>query len=238
MGNGTPKGAGELQRRPWEPLKRFEAHVLGRMGSGVLLLIPVLVTLAVVEFFIAGFARLFSPVVSLINDSPYVQELPSWSVWLILVLVICTYLYIMGILIASRVGRRRVLMWQNAVLSRVPVIKTIYNLAHEATEAFTAPSRRHFSRVVFVEWPRSGLMAMGFVTGHSRLGDEGGRLLVVYIPTVPNPTSGNLAFVSEDEVVETEFSVEEAMKTIFSGGIVLPEVLRRADSSQPLESDG
>ena len=65
---------------------------------------------------------------------------------------------------------------------------------------------------------------MGFITGHCPSPAQDGKdLLVVYIPTVPNPTSGNLAFVTEDQVVETKLTVEEAMKIVFSGGMVLPE---------------
>ena len=65
---------------------------------------------------------------------------------------------------------------------------------------------------------------MGFVTGQASSADKeiAGTLVAVYIPTVPNPTSGNMAFVVEDDVMETDMSVEDAMKLVFSGGIVLP----------------
>ena len=78
---------------------------------------------------------------------------------------------------------------------------------------------------------------MGFVTGHFHSPVKGETLVGVYIPTVPNPTSGNLAFVPEEEVVETSMTVEDAMKMVFSGGIVLPEALsqqsRASLSSSP-----
>ena len=69
------------------------------------------------------------------------------------------------------------------------------------------------------------MVAIGFVTGHEQPAESTEPLVVVYIPTVPNPTSGNMAFVSEDKVMETDMSVEDAMKLIFSGGIVLPKDL-------------
>lgn len=67
------------------------------------------------------------------------------------------------------------------------------------------------------------MVAMGFVTGqvYSENGDK--SMVAVYIPTVPNPTSGNMAFIIEDDVMETNLSVDEAMKLVFSGGILLPD---------------
>ena len=117
---------------------------------------------------------------------------------------------------------------QDAVLTRIPVVRTIYGVARQVTEAISSPMGHHFSRVVFVEWPRPGVGAMGFVTGHLGGGVQGEEPLVaVYIPTVPNPTSGMLAFFSEEDVTETNITVQEAMKTIFSGGLVLPDMPAR-----------
>ena len=103
-------------------------------------------------------------------------------------------------------------------------MRNIYGVARQATDALSSSDGHQFSRVVFVEWPRPGLRALGFVTGHVHVsGDDRSTMVVVYIPTVPNPTSGNLAWVSEQDVIETSMSVEEAMKVVFSGGVVLPK---------------
>ena len=86
----------------------------------------------------------------------------------------------------------------------------------------------NFSRVVFLEWPREGMVAIGFVTGRAYSRNSDHSLAIVYIPTVPNPTSGNMAFVNEDDLLETDITVEDAVKLIFSGGIVLPKTLALA----------
>ena len=244
--NSHPEVAGDAPEEHRTAFQRAEGHILGRMGSGLLVLIPLLITLVVLNFLFVAFARMFRPVVDLIKGSPYVKELPLPVVWAVFILIIFLSLYILGALVASRAGRRRVVRWQGAVLSRIPIVKTIYNVAQQATEALASPMGHEFSRVVFLEWPRPGMRALGFVTGHSHaLGDDERSLVVVYIPTVPNPTSGNLAFVSEDEVIETDLSIEDAMKVVFSGGIVLPEGLRAnyvsrlprpPDARQPLDS--
>ncbi len=132
-------------------------------------------------------------------------------------------LYLIGAIVSARLGRRAFDV-QGAVLTRVPVVKSIYVLARQATDALSTPMERKVSRVVFIEWPRPGFMALGFVTGQtSSLDEDGSSRLIVYVPTVPNPTSGNLAFVTEADVIDTDITVEEAMKTVFSGGIVPPD---------------
>ena len=244
--NSHPDATGDPALDHRTAFQRVEGHVFGRVGSGLLVLIPLLITFVVVNFLFVGFARMFRPIIDLIRESPYVEELPVPVVWLTFTFVLLLSLYLVGALVASRAGRRRVVAWQRAVLSRIPVVKTIYSVAHQATEALSSPLGHEFSRVVFLEWPRPGMRALGFVTGHSQaLEDDGRSLVVVYIPTVPNPTSGNLAFVAEDEIIETYLSIEDAMKVVFSGGIVLPDGLRAKyisslsrppDAPQPLGS--
>ena len=72
------------------------------------------------------------------------------------------------------------------------------------------------------------MAAVGFVTARAYSESTGMSIAVVYIPTVPNPTSGNLAFVPEDDLIETDLTVDAAMQLVFSGGIVLPDSLALA----------
>ena len=189
--------------------RRAEHHVWRRVASGFLVLVPLLITLwilYIVFSFLDGFIRR-APL-------PWPLDFPGIGVVLSLVT-----LYIVGAFFAGQ----RLRTWQDAVLTRIPIVRSIYGVARQATEALSTPGAGHFSRVVFVEYPRPGLRAMGFVTGHyTDDREDGGRQVVVYIPTVPNPTSGMMAWVPEEEVVDADFTVEEAMKAVFSGGIVLP----------------
>jgi uncharacterized membrane protein len=140
--------------------------------------------------------------------------------------------YLVGLLISMKFGRT-LMEWKNRGLNLVPLVKTIYGVTQQATTSLSGQSG--FTRVVFLEWPREGMVAIGFVTGRAFRGkrptgddEEPQSLVVVYIPTVPNPTSGNLAFVMEDDLMETDLTVENAMKLVFSGGIVLPESMSLA----------
>ncbi len=133
--------------------------------------------------------------------------------------------YVIGLVISTR-GGRKVMNWKDALMNRIPVVKTVYGVTQQATTTLTSQYR--FTRVVFIEWPREGMVAMGFVTGRAYAADTGQSLVVIYIPTVPNPTSGNMAFIIEDDVVETDLTVEDAMRLVFSGGIVLPDAITMA----------
>ena len=196
---------------------KVEGHIQGRTLRGFLELIPLLVTTVVLLFLIGkadGFVR------SLL----FVEGEP-WDFTGIGLLVVIALFYFIGLIDSTRPGRK-FMEFKDAVLSRVPIVKIFYGVTKQAVSSLS--SQATFTRVVFLEWPREGMVAMGFVTGRVYSLDKKDSLVVVYIPTVPNPTSGNMALVIEDDVMETDLSVEDAMKLVFSGGIVLPDVISMA----------
>ena len=198
-------------------LRRVERHIQGTTLSGFIELVPLLVTIVVLLFIIRHADGLIRPLA-------FVEGRP-WDFWGIGFVVLIILFYFLGLATFTRVGRAT-MDFVSGVLSRVPVVKTVFGVTQQATTALT--SQHDFNRVVFVEWPREGMAAMGFVTRgvHSAQGAD--SMVLVYIPTAPNPTSGNLALVLEDDVIETDLSVEDAMKLVFSGGIVLPEAVSLA----------
>ena len=204
----------------WE---NFQSHVIGRTIAGFLALVPLLVTAIILLFIVEKIDQLIRPM-NFVKNQP-------WDFKGIGVFVTIVAFYAVGLLISTGFGRRAI-SWKSAVFRHIPVVKTIFGLTEQATSALTSPKGHSFSRVVFLEWPREGMVAMGFVTGHTKTPEGEDPLVVIYIPTVPNPTSGNMAFVSEDKVMETDMTVEDAMKLIFSGGIVLPKDLTITSKAQ------
>ena len=194
--------------------RRFENHLQGKTLSGLLQLLPLLATAWVLLF-------LVNQTDGLVRGLAFVEGRP-WDfpgIGLLTVIVLC---YLIGLLTTNVVGRS-FMDGVSLFVSYIPVIKTIYGVTQQATTSLT--SQFNFTRVVFLEWPREGMVAMGFVTGRAYTEDGSQSMVSVYIPTVPNPTSGNMAFVIEDEVMETDISVDDAMKLIFSGGMVLPNAI-------------
>ena len=212
-------------------IQRVEGHILRRMFSGLFVLIPALVTVWILYFVLSQVDKFMR---TLVRGSQ-LDALDKAGLGVAIALIA---LYVVGMLVANRLGRRAI-GWQSAVLTRIPVVRSIYGVAKQAADTLSSPTGHRFIRVVFIQWPREGVLAMGFVTGQFHSPIKGETLVGVYIPTVPNPTSGNLAFVPEEEIVETSMTVEDAMKMVFSGGIVLPKALSqqpRASLSRPPEA--
>lgn len=218
-------------------IQRVEGHVWQRLSRGFLVLIPLLITLLIVDYLLGALKSFFAGPHDLIIRLPFIEDVPAISslAWFVLVVVVLLIFYTLGALVTAG-SRTQVIDFQNAILSRIPIVKSIYGVARQATDALSTSMGHEFSRVVFLEWPRPGVTAMGLVTGHCHLPSDDRMMLVIYIPTVPNPTSGMLAIVSEDEVTETTITVEEAMKVVFSGGIVLPEIVDGLENTRRIPS--
>ena len=212
--------------------RRIEQHVQGKTMSGLLALVPVLVTAFVIFFVLDKADGFLRPLLANIEITVgtdldtgadrTIRPLDFPGVGIIAAILI---FYFLGLLVSAGLGLK-VMDWVGVALRRIPVVKVVYGVTEQATAALT--SKYNFSRVVFLEWPREGMIAMGFVTGRMYSPEKDMPLVVVYVPTVPNPTSGNMAFVDEDDIMETDLSVENAMKLVFSGGIVLPQSLSMA----------
>ena len=196
--------------------RKVQSHLRNRFAAGFLVMIPIIITYVVLKFlfdFVEGSVNPLMPVIGGYD----IGGIPGIGFLSVLVI-----LYLVGLGAASVVGLR-VLQFSNSVLSHIPIVRPVFLMAKQATDALSmSPEGRRYSRVVFLEWPRPGFRALGLVTGH--LKDEEGRPLVaVYVPTVPNPTSGNLAILPEDQIIETDMTVEEAMKIVLSGGLLIPD---------------
>lgn len=197
--------------------RRVRRHLQLKTVSGLMELFPLLVTILVVAFIVEYADRFLRPLLAQVPvHIPILGTLDFPGVGIIAVGLL---FYLVGLAVETAAGRRAIDL-KSTLLKSLPVVGTIYGVTEQAAAVMSSEYR--FSRVVFIEWPRAGMIAMGFVTGRAICEDSGKSIVAVYIPTVPNPTSGNMAFVIEDDVVETDLTVEDAMKMVFSGGIVMP----------------
>ena len=224
-GVNTPKDEG-TERVP--AFRKVERHFWRRMTRGLLVIVPLLVTFIILRYLVAIIENLLSPIAMLLLRAPYMEQVPAsvFLAWTIGVSGVLAFLYVLGWIVTGDRGQRSVKVALNSILDRIPIVGKIYTVANQATEAISTPMSTEYSRVVFLDWPREGVRAMGLVTGQFYVPTENRTMLAIYIATVPNPTSGMLAIIPEDEVIETDISVEDAMKIIFSGGIVLPDMMR------------
>lgn len=134
-------------------------------------------------------------------------------------------LLLTGMLAANLMGRQLVSLWE-ASLSRIPLVRNIYNSVKQIATTILASDGKSFRKVVIVEYPRRGTWSMGFLTNeqieidHENPDDE---LVAVFVPTTPNPTSGYIIMLPKKDVIELDLSVEEGFKFIISMGVIVPD---------------
>ncbi|MCG7984184.1 MAG: DUF502 domain-containing protein [Candidatus Thiodiazotropha lotti] len=138
------------------------------------------------------------------------------------VLLSLVILFITGLVAANLFGRRLVKLWE-ALVSRIPLVRSVYSAVKQLVETMFADNGRSFRKVVLVEFPRRGLWTLAFLTNEESgpIQEVLGRELVsVYIPTTPNPTGGYFVLLPKEEVRELEMSVDDGLKMLLSMGAV------------------
>lgn len=212
-------------------LAKFRAYFF----AGVLITAPVFLTIYLAWLFITFVdERVFSLMPVEYNPETYMPfSIPG--IGLILVVIGLTMI---GALTAGILGRLvRSLM--EAVLNRLPIIRTIYNAIKQIMETVLAKQSAAFREVVLLEYPRKGLWTLGFITGTST-GEiqevTEAEVVNVFVPTTPNPTSGFLLFVPVQDVIRLKMPVEVGIKLVISGGIVgAEETGSKATPDLPIE---
>lgn len=185
--------------------------------TGLVVLGPLGLTLLVVQWVVGLMDRL---ILSLLPDALHPSILfPGFGVLGTLLLVL-----LVGMLTANFFGRALV-AWSERLMGKIPLIKGIYGLFKQVTDTIFSKDKGGFRKVVLIEYPRRGIWTVAFMTGIT----EGElqrvtphRLVNVFIPTTPNPTSGFYLLVPQEEVIELQMTVDEAFKLIVSGGMVAP----------------
>jgi uncharacterized membrane protein len=202
-------------------------NIRNRMVSGMLVLVPVGVTLLVMRWVLQWMAGFLQPPLAGLVRRLDMAYIPPQAINVVVMIVsIAGFLlavYVTGALAQAVVGRRLIRAGET-VLMRVPLASTIYSAAKQVMEAIAGPSKSALRTVVLVEFPRRGAWSVGFLTGRL-IEDQDHGMAKVFVPTTPNPTTGFFVIVPQDEVMITDMTVEEAFKMIISGGIVSPEAL-------------
>jgi uncharacterized membrane protein len=165
-----------------------------------------------------------SRVTSLIPDRYNPNHYLPFAIPGVGVIILVVALTLIGFLTANYLGRMMVRVGES-VLSRMPVIRSIYSALKQIFETVLSNRVQSFNEVVLVEFPRPTMWTLGLVVGRAYAGiaERIGRdVYNVYIPTTPNPTSGYLVFLTREQMMHVDMTVEDCLKMIISGGIVTP----------------
>jgi uncharacterized membrane protein len=129
--------------------------------------------------------------------------------------------------IAKGILGRSMISFAESLVQRMPVVRTIYSGIKQISETVFAQSERSFEKACLIQYPRKGIWAIGFVSTEAK-GEvykqinPNNKLMSIFLPTTPNPTSGFLLFLPKEDVIELEMSVEDAAKLVISAGLVYP----------------
>jgi uncharacterized membrane protein len=188
--------------------------------TGVLILVPLVVSITLLLWFFEKVDDLFSPVLDGVFRTliPGTDHVPGSGILAGLVIIL-----LLGTLARNVVGKR-LLDALDRLIQRIPGYRTVYSTIKQLTNAFSPENTQSFKEVLLVEYPMEGAYALGFRTMTVEEGDR--RLAVVYIPT-NHLYLGEVLFIPEEKAVRLEMSIEQAVSLLMSGGIAAPRELRR-----------
>ena len=186
--------------------------------TGVLVLIPIGVTVYLTLFFIKIFSKILPQEINPNNYLPY--SIPGLEI--IISIIVIT---VIGWLSLSFLGKKLVKL-VNDIFKKIPFLRTVYSAIGQMTQSFAQSRKSKKKRVVLVEYPRKGSWAVGFAT-QENTGEISSKtnknLINVFVPTTPNPTSGFLLMFPKDEIIYLDMSFEDASKFIVSAGTSNPK---------------
>lgn len=197
-------------KRIWTRLRRY-------FFTGIVVIAPVGVTLIVLGWIFTRLDAILGRIFTAIG-----LRIPGLGFIVLLLIVVAA-----GWATQQAVGRRLFNMGREWLM-RFPVTRSIYSAAQQITEQIVGDQAKFFKACVLVEYPRPGVWAVGFLTGEAskeinELTQD--KVMAVFIPTTPNPTSGYLVFLPHSQIRPLEMTVEDGFKLVISGGAVTPDVI-------------
>ena len=188
--------------------------------AGLLVIVPVAITIGVLQWIIGTLDRTLAILPEAWQPDRLIGvHIPGFGVLLTLAILLAV-----GAVVSNFMGKKLVI-WGDTLVSRIPVVRSIYSSVKQVSDTLFSPSGNAFRKAVLVQWPRPDVWTIGFVTGMPG-GDVSnylvGDYLSVYVPTTPNPTGGYFVMLRKSDCIELKMSVDDALKYVISMGVVVP----------------
>ncbi len=186
--------------------------------SGVLVVVPVILTYIVLKF-------LFEAIDGILR--PLLFRALGYDIPLLGVVTLLLIIMLVGIVVRSYIGHRLYSLGDR-LLTRLPLIRPVYSAAKQLLESVAGPTMQSFKDVALIEYPRKGMWVLGFISNQVqvKLGEVMRTCAVVFVPSTPTPISGMAVVVPLDEVHPIEMTIEEGIKFLVSGGVASPTMLK------------
>ncbi len=185
--------------------------------AGLLVWLPILVTYFILRFLL----RLIDGISAIIPQQYQPAELLGHHIPGIGIVLSIIVIFVTGILVTHFLGHKIVEFWEK-LLARIPLVRSIYGATKQVVHSVLSPSEQAFSRAVLIEFPRKDVWSVGFQTNSDFPHTDMENNITVFVPTAPNPTSGFMMIVREEQIRPLDITIEEAFKMIISVGVVTP----------------
>ena len=192
--------------------------------TGLLITLPIAFTFFILNFLFKGLDNSISPLFTqllIFMGAPVTKEFHVPGVGIVMTIII---IFFVGVLTTNIFGEK-LIRWGESIVAKIPVVRGIYTGVKQVVTTVIQTDTNAFSKCVLVEFPRKGVHTLGFITSEAR-GEiqmkTKEQVCNVFVPTTPNPTSGFLIFVPENELIDLEMPIEDGLKLVISGGIVVP----------------
>lgn len=217
---------------------RFRANFV----TGLAILLPAFITLAVVKWLFGTVASLTDTLLFFLpRDLTHAEggRGPMHWYWSLFALLLAVALVaLVGVMARYYIGKRFI-AWLDGTMLRLPLLNKIYGTVKQVNEAFSSTKKTAFKTVVLVEFPREGVYSLGFITGEQHEEVQARtreRVVSVFVPTTPNPTTGFLILVPEDKLTRLNMTVAEGIKFVISLGSISPDYSSGLTREQVLKS--
>jgi uncharacterized membrane protein len=197
----------------------MKKHLKKTFLTGLFILIPLVVTIYIIYTVIISVDTFISPVIR--NIMPDMagtgMYIPGTGFFLFIIVT-----YLTGVLASNYIGKK-LFAYSEVTIRKIPFVKGIYGSIKDMIDAVSSEKMKSFKEVVLVDFPFKGRYAIGFITQRIQSAEKV-NLCAVFVPTTPNPTSGYLIFLPEDELIHMDMSVEDAVKYVVSLGTSRVEI--------------
>jgi len=186
--------------------------------AGLIVVVPIGLTVWILIWIFNGVEELLAPVVAWVFERFGAEPITGVGFGITVVLI-----FVIGIITTNVIGRR-VVRWSESMLGKVPIARHLYVAFREVFRGFSQENSNSFLAVVLVEFPIKGMWTVGFIT-YEDVDKNGKPIINVFIPLAPNPTSGFIEILHEEDIIRTSIPVEDALKMVISGGRMSPQGL-------------
>ena len=193
------------------------------MFAGLLVIVPVAITIWLIEWMLSTLDK----TLLILPEAWHPDKLLGFHIPGFGLILAVISLLIVGAAASNFLGKK-VVVWGDAVLHRIPVVRSIYSSVKQVSDTLFSENGNAFRKAVMIEWPRPGVWTIAFVTGKpngellKHLKDD---FVSIYVPTTPNPTGGYFVLLKMSDRIELDMSVDEALKYIVSMGVVSPKIM-------------